>query len=165
MQEANKSDNIADRTWQELLLMAYNRFGQNARNTSKELGLPFTTMMQWLKGRRNPTRPDELKARLLEYFAKPYVSGQNPVQLARVWQAMRCMQRFSVANLVAVTNVDKKYCRQIVLLLHECGYLKIVSERPRVLTLIKDTGPRHPTINHERTAIIDNNLNQEVLAA
>lgn len=164
MQEANKSNNFADQTWYELLVLAHNRFGQNARKTSKELGLPFSTMLQWLKGRRNPTRPDELKARLLQYFEKPYVSGQNPVQLARVWQAMRCIQRFSVANLVAVTGVDKKYCRQIVLLLHKCGYLQMVSERPRVFTLIKDTGPRHPTINHERTAIIDNNLNQEVAA-
>ena len=164
MQEANKLDNIADRTWYELLVMAFNRFGQNARKTSKELGIPFTTMLHWLKQQRRPERPEEVKAKLLAYFAKPYVSGQNPVLLARVWQTMRCMRQFSVSDLVALTGASENYCRQVAQVLRECGYLKLVSERPRVLMLAKDTGPKPPTINRERTAIIDNNLNQQVAA-
>lgn len=164
MQEANKSDNIADRTWYELLVLAYNRFGQNSRKLSKELGLPFTTLLSWLKQKRVPKDTDDVKARLLEYFNKPYVSGPNPSVMARIWQTMRCMKQFSDKELIAITKSSKNYCQQVIKTLHACDYLRLVSAERRIFVLVRDTGPKPPVINKTRTAIYDNNINKEFAA-
>ncbi|HNX76068.1 MAG TPA: hypothetical protein PLM07_04115 [Candidatus Rifleibacterium sp.] len=162
MQEANKSNNFADQSWYELLIMAYNRFGQNSRKLSKELDLPFTTLLSWLKKKREPKDTDSVKALLLEYFNKPYVSGPNPNVMARIWQTMRCMKQFSDKELIAITRSSKNYCQQVIKTLQACDYLRPLSAELRIFVLVRDTGPKPPVINKKRTAIYDNNTNQEV---
>ncbi len=163
MQRANKSK-PAEQTWYDLLVLAYNRFGQNSRKLSKELGVPFTTLLSWLKKKREPKEPEVLRSKLLAYFARPYISGPNPNVMARIWQTMRCMKQFSDKELIAVAQSSKNYCQQVIKTLHACKYLRLVSAERRIFVLARDTGPKPPTINKKRTAIIDNNLNQEIAA-
>lgn len=164
MQATNDSNNFADQTWHELLVLAYNRFGKNARKLSKELDIPFTTLLLWLQKKREPKDTEAVKSRLLEFFERPYISGPNPSVMARIWQTMRCMRQFSDKELIAVAHSSKNYCQQVIKTLHACKYLRLVSAERRVFILMRDTGPKPPTINKKRTAIFDNNLNQEVSA-
>lgn len=162
MQEIGKSSFYADQNWYDLLLLAHSRFGQNSRKLSKELGIPFTTLLSWLNKKREPKNTDLVKSGLLAYFEKPYISGPNPSVMARIWQAMRCMKQFSDKELIAVAQSSKNYCQQVIKTLHACDYLKLASAERRIFVLVRDTGPKPPTINKKRTAIIDNNLNQEI---
>ena len=162
MQEANKSNNYADQDWHELLVLAHNRCGQNARKLSRELNQPFTTLLKWLKKQKTPKSPEELKSALLVYLEKPFVCGVNPNVLARIWQAMRCMRKFSAAEIVSVTGASADYCRQVIRLMCRCNYLRLVAREPRIFLLVRDTGPRPPAMNKKRTALIDNNIEQEV---
>lgn len=164
MQEANKSNNIADRTWYELLEMAHKRCGQNARQLSRELTIPFTTLLSWLKKQKEPKNDGEIKDKLLAYLEKPFICAANPNVLARIWQAMRCMRKFSAGEIISVTGASAKYCRQVISLMHRCDYLHMVSQDPRVFVLVRDTGPRPPAMNKKRTVLIDNNKEQEIAA-
>lgn len=164
MQEANKPNNFADQNWYELLTLAYNRCGQNARRLSKELSIPFTTLLSWLSKKKEPRSADELKEALLVYFEKPFVCGVNPNVLARIWQTMRCMRKFSAAEIVSITGASADYCRQVIRLMCRCNYLRLVAREPRIFILVRDTGPRPPAMNKKRTALIDNNTEQEVAA-
>lgn len=164
MQEANKSNNYADQDWHELLIMAHNRCGQNARKLSRELNQPFTTLLKWLKKQKTPKSPEELKSVLLAYLEKPFICGANPNILARIWQAMRCMRQFTAGEIISVTEASANYCRQVIKLMLRCGYLRQISPEPRTFILVRDTGPRPPAMNKRRTALIDNNIEQEVAA-
>lgn len=164
MQEANKDNFFADQSWRELFDMAYRRCGNNARLLSRELGLPFTTVLSWLSNAKTPKHETELVVRLVEYLNSPFISRANPNILARIWQAMRCMRRFSAGEIVAVTGASANYCRQVIKLMCRCDYLREVSQEPRVFILVRDTGPRPPAMNKRRTALIDNNNEQEIAA-
>ncbi|OGK06574.1 MAG: hypothetical protein A2W80_13725 [Candidatus Riflebacteria bacterium GWC2_50_8] len=164
MQGANDSNNFADQGWYDLLVLAYNRLGRNSRKLSNELGIPFTTLLLWLKKKREPKDTNAIRSKLLAYFEKPYISGPNPSVMARIWQAMRCMRQFSDKELIAVAHSSKNYCQQVIKTLHACKYLRLVSAERRIFILARDTGPKPPTINKTRTAIFDNNINQEITA-
>lgn len=164
MQEANKPNNYADQDWHELLVLAHNRCGQNARKLSRELDQPFTTLLKWLKKQKTPKSPEELKKALIVYLEKPFVCGANPNILARIWQAMRCMRKFTAGEIISITGASANYCRQVIKLMLRCNYLRQIAQEPRTFFLVRDTGPRPPAMNKRRTALIDNNIEQEVAA-
>ena len=69
MQGANDSNNFADQGWYDLLVLAYNRLGRNSRKLSNELGIPFTTLLLWLKKKREPKDTNAIRSKLLAYFS------------------------------------------------------------------------------------------------
>ncbi len=162
--KADKLNIFEDLHWYQLLSYAYNRCGQNARKLSKELDMPFTTLFSWLRGSKEPKNPEALKQKLIAYLEKPFVSGANPSILARIWQAMRCMRKFTAGDIISVTGASANYCRQVIKLMCRCDYVRMVSQEPRTFMLVRDTGPRPPEMNKARTALIDNNTRQEVAA-
>ena len=159
MQEANNN------TWGGLLMQAYHRSGRSPKKLSEILGVPRKTVCNWLRDMpKNPKGLERIVTGLKEYLAENPVSGQNPCAIARMWQAMRCLKTFTVGDLVAVSNASRSHGLQFVKALFKVGYLKLIDEESAQYFLVRDTGPKAPTIRRSRAEIIDNNLNQEVAA-
>lgn len=159
--QADKSNRYAELDWHQLLVHAHERCMKNARKLSKELNIPFTTLLSWLRRSKEPRNPEALRQELISYLDKPFVSKANPSILARIWQSMRCLRKFTAGEIIALTGASANYCRQVIKLMCRCDYVRIVSQEPRTFMLVRDTGPRPPEMNKGRTALIDNNINQE----
>lgn len=80
-----------------------------------------------------------------------YSTRSSSVATQKVWQAMRVLRRFTVADLVATAEVGESLARKYVRALAQAGHL--VNARPRVSgrpgswelwQLLRDSGPQAP---------------------
>jgi hypothetical protein len=157
--EANKSN------WGDLFMQAYHRSGRSPKKLSEILSIPRKTICNWLWDMpKEPRNLDQIVENLEKFLKENPVSGKNPCAIARMWQTMRCMKKFTIGDLEAIANASRSHALQLVKALFKAGYLKCIKEEPAEYFLIRDTGPKAPTIKRTRSEIFDNNLNQAVAA-
>jgi hypothetical protein len=149
--------------WGDLFMQAYYRIGRSPKKLSELLGIPRKTICTWLWSMpKEPRNLEDIVAKLEKFLKENPTSSQNPCAIARMWQTMRCMKKFTVGDLVAVADASRSHGLKMVKALFKAGYLRRVGEEQYYL--VRDTGPKAPTIKRARSGIIDNNLNQAVAA-
>lgn len=155
--EANEST-----LFRQLLDLAYIRSNRSPMTLANELGISRQTIKTWLKRQETlPRNSQKIIKKLKDYVEKPFISSQNPCTNSRLWQAMRCIKTFNDSELAAVANATLNCSQQFIKALFKAGYLKKTpGERP-IYHLIRDTGPKTPTLKHRRATVIDNNLSIE----
>lgn len=84
-----------------------------------------------------------------------------PSPRQRMWNAMRMLQRFNVTNIATTASVTISVARNYINALQATGYLKVVTKhggagRFTTYHLIRNTGPKYPSINKAQVAQ-DNN--------
>lgn len=82
---------------------------------------------------------------------------------ARLWQSMRVLRRFTVADIVAAGEVGESAATKYVRFLRQAGYLRVVQPKREGITgghavyaLVRDTGPHAPRIGNR--ALRDPNI-------
>lgn len=82
---------------------------------------------------------------------------------ARMWQSMRVLRRFTVADIVAAGEVGESAATKYVRFLRQAGYLRVAQAKREGVTgghavyvLVRDTGPHAPRIGNR--AVRDPNV-------
>lgn len=82
---------------------------------------------------------------------------------ARMWQSMRMLRRFTVADIVAAGEVGESAASKYVRFLREAGYLRVAQPKREGITgghavyaLVRDTGPHAPRVGNR--AVRDPNI-------
>jgi hypothetical protein len=94
-----------------------------------------------------------------------------PTKQARqkLWQAMRIMRSFTVADLCATCEVDnRKSVLAFLNQLHAAAYLARTDgnrgkHEPVRWRLLKNTGPHRPAVIHRGKTVWDRNTNEEIV--
>lgn len=96
-----------------------------------------------------------------------YSTTSDAVMTRRVWQAMRMLRTFSVADLEVTAEAGKSVAERYVRALSAAGFLRLV--RPRVSgragsrnvwQLVRDTGPLPPIRRKDRSGVFDQNTQE-----
>lgn len=85
-------------------------------------------------------------------------------QADKIWQAMRMLRRFTVAELVAVVETSTaSTVGSYASVLARTGFLRVqrFHRAPASYLLIRNSGPTPPSIVHRRTAVYDHNTETE----
>lgn len=88
---------------------------------------------------------------------------------AKIWYAMRVMRHFTIADLMAVTEQDNKYSiLTFIGYLRRAGYViaRYGNKGKHELTsfvLVRNTGPKCPSILRNGKTIWDHNTEQEIV--
>ena len=84
--------------------------------------------------------------------------------LARVWQSMRVMRRFTTANLQATAEAGESAVRKYLMALRQAGYVRLVQARSSghagsrdVWALVRDSGPAAPIRRADGSGVYDPN--------
>jgi len=156
--EANKSNSIH---WYELLTRAYQK-AESIKSLAEVLEVPRLTARTWLKRPTSiPRNVTELIPKLEAYIEKPKISGPNKSTRQRMWQAMRCLQVFTIENIMATAKSGLSTTQKFVKTLGKAGYV-INSDKKsfnNVWQLIKNTGPKAPQVGRNRDFVYDENIN------
>ncbi len=81
----------------------------------------------------------------------------------RIWNSMRIMQRFTIAQIVTTSEVSLSVARHYINTLQATGYLKMVRAQDgkaggyAIYQLVRNTGPKHPKTNPVQVALDQNN--------
>lgn len=88
--------------------------------------------------------------------ARTRVFHRQPRARDRIWQAMRILRSFTVADLVATAEAGRENARRYVVGLRNAGY--VVMARPKrnghrgghaLYRLVRDTGPHAPRLQSD----------------
>lgn len=157
--EANKSSNSQ---WYELLQKAYQKTEGSIVELATILGVPKHSARTWLRRPTStPRNVEELLPRLSAYIEKPKISGPNKSTRQRMWQSMRCLQNFTVENIISTANVGLSSAQKFVKALLNANYIAVCDKKGFRVTyrLIRNTGPHAPEIGRNRDFVFDVNLN------
>lgn len=101
--------------------------------------------------------------------ARPFGTYNNSTKapmLARVWQSMRVMRRFTTANLQATAEAGESAVRKYLMALRKAGYVRLVQQRSSgrpgshdVWALVRDSGPVAPIRRADGSGVFDYNAN------
>lgn len=79
---------------------------------------------------------------------KRYVRSRTKKQ--KVWEYLRRNRSFRVGDVMALVNATQRYLKPLLWHLEKAGYLRLSSDadnyRERIYTMLKDTGPKSPSI-------------------
>jgi hypothetical protein len=91
------------------------------------------------------------------------MASQAPM-LQRVWQSMRCMRRFTAADLQATAEAGETGVAKFVKALHQAGFLRLVQARVNgragsrdLWALCRDSGPLAPIRRADGSGVFDPN--------
>ncbi len=98
-------------------------------------------------------------------YTQRLLRGKREHKRARIWQAMRIMRSFTLADLVATCEYPQEHKRSIgvfVSALRRAGYLtvqrrNIGKHEAPVFRLVRNSGPHCPSIVHRGATVLDHN--------
>lgn len=99
----------------------------------------------------------------------PATAIRSGVVQARTWNALRCIQKGTVADLSALVSADgrdqSQSVRSYLSLLAQAGYVRRLPRKDGRWVrwvLVKNTGPSAPMVRQDRRSIYDPNTGEEL---
>ncbi|EKD81728.1 MAG: hypothetical protein ACD_39C01666G0001 [uncultured bacterium] len=149
--------------WHRLLTVVYQKTQCSLIKLAGILEVPRLTARTWLRRPKSQPRDvDALQQKLEGFIEAPKISAPNKSSRHRMWQSMRCLQIFTVENIMATANTGLSTTQKYVRALANAGYTKIYDKKSHHVYwhLIKNTGPKAPEIGRNRDFVYDPNTNR-----
>lgn len=149
--------------WYRLLTVVYQKTQGSLIELAEILEVPRLTARTWL--RRPDSQPKNVNAlqrKLEEFIETSRISAPNKSTRHRMWQSMRCLQIFTVEQIVATANSGLSTTQKFVRALANAGYTKICDKKSHHVYwhLVKNTGPKAPEVGRNRDFVYDPNINR-----
>lgn len=149
--------------WYGLLTAVYQKTQDSLIELAEILEVPRLTARTWLRRPNSqPRNVAALQQKLEKFIETPRMRAPNKSTRHRMWQSMRCLQTFTVENIMATADTGLSTTQKYIRALANAGYAKVCAKKSHRVYwhLIKNTGPKAPEVGRNRDFVYDPNTNR-----